>query len=125
MIDGLIGGTLHGKPERRTGKSGKAFFTAKLRTPATNGDALFVNVIAFSASLGDLLAALDDGDSVSMAGTLTPRAWNNRSGEARPALDMVLHGLLTAYHVTRKRQAVRPDSQRNEPAEDFPPDGMP
>lgn len=106
MIDGLIGGKLHGKPARRVGQSGKAFVTAKVRTPTANGEALFVNVIAFSESVGASLLALDDGDSVSISGALTPKAWTDRSGEAKPSLDMVAHALLTTYHVTRKRQAV-------------------
>jgi single-stranded DNA-binding protein len=88
------------------GQSGKAFVTAKVRTPTANGETLFVNVIAFSESVGGALLALDDGDSVSISGALTPKAWTDRSGEAKPSLDMVAHALLTTYHVTRKRQAV-------------------
>jgi single-stranded DNA-binding protein len=106
MIDGLIGGKLHGKPAQRVGQSGKAFVTAKVRTATANGDALFVNVIAFSESVGASLLALDDGDSVSISGALTPKAWTDRNGEVKPSLDMVAHALLTTYHVTRKRQAV-------------------
>jgi single-stranded DNA-binding protein len=106
MIDGLIGGKLHGKPAQRVGQSGKAFVTAKVRTPTANGETLFVNVIAFSESVGASLLALDDGDSVSISGALTPKAWTDRNGEVTPSLDMVAHALLTTYHVTRKRQAV-------------------
>jgi single-stranded DNA-binding protein len=106
MIDGLIGGKLYGKPAQRVGQSGKAFVTAKVRTPTANGETLFVNVIAFSESVGASLLALDDGDSVSISGALTPKAWTDRNGEVKPALDMVAHALLTTYHVTRKRQAV-------------------
>jgi len=106
MIDGLIGGKLHGKPAQRVGQSGKPFVTAKVRTPTASGDALFVNVIAFSDSVSASLLALDDGDSVSISGALTPKAWTDRSGEVKPSLDMVAHALLTTYHVTRKRQAV-------------------
>lgn len=106
MIDGLIGGKLHGKPAQRVGQSGKAFITATVRTPTANGDALFVNVIAFAQDVGAALLALDDGDSVSISGALTPKAWTDRNGEVKPALDMVAHALLTTYHVTRKRQAV-------------------
>lgn len=89
MIDGLIGGKLHGKPAQRVGQSGKAFVTAKVRTPTANGESIFVNVIAFSESVGALLLALDDGDSVSISGALTPKAWTDRSGEVKPSLDMV------------------------------------
>lgn len=121
MIDGLIGGKLHGKPAQRVGQSGKAFVTAKVRTPTANGETLFVNVIAFSESLGASLLALDDGDSVSMSGALTPKAWTDRSGEAKPSLDMVAHVLLTTYHVTRKRQAVS-GKQASTPANDMAAD---
>ncbi len=106
MIDGLIGGKLHGKPAQRMGQSGKAFVTAKVRTPTANGETLFVNVIVFSESVGASLLELDDGDSVSISGALTPKAWTDRNGEVKPSLDMVAHALLTTYHVTRKRQAV-------------------
>jgi len=115
MIDGLIGGKLHGKPAQRLGQSGKAFMTAKVRTPTANGETLFVNVIAFSESVGASLLALDDGDSVSISGALTPKAWTDRNGEVKPSLDMVAHALLTTYHVTRKRQAVS-GKQASEPA---------
>jgi single-stranded DNA-binding protein len=107
MIDGLIGGKLHGAPVERTGQSGKRFVTAKVRAAASDGEAVFVNVIAFSESVGNSLLALDDGDSVSLAGAMTPKAWSDKSGEARPALDMVAQAVLTAYHVARKRQSVK------------------
>lgn len=45
MIDGLISGKLHGNPEKRAGKDGKAYVTAKVRTPVANGVSVFVNVI--------------------------------------------------------------------------------
>ena len=86
MIDGLIGGKLHGKAARRVGQSGKAFVTAKVRTPTTAGDSLFVNVITFSESVGDALLALDDGDSVTLSGALTPKVWTPQNGEPRPVL---------------------------------------
>jgi single-stranded DNA-binding protein len=106
MIDGLIGGKLHGVPVQRKSNGGKSYVTAKVRAAAGEGDALFVNVITFSSSVGDALLALDDGDSVSLAGALTPKVWTPPNGEPRPVLDMVAHAVTTAYHVTRKRQAV-------------------
>jgi len=107
MIDGLIGGKVYGKPVKRTGPSGKPFVTAKVRTPTAAGDPLFVNVITFSEGVGDTLLALDDGDSVSLSGALTPKIWTPPNGEPRVVLDMVAHAITTAYHVSRKRQAVR------------------
>ncbi|GCB02946.1 single-stranded DNA-binding protein [Ralstonia sp. SET104] len=107
MIDGLIGGKLYGTAEERTGKSGKAFVTAKVRAAGGDGETLFVNVITFSRTVGDALLALEDGDSVALSGVLTPKVWTDKNGETRPALDMVAHAVLTAYHVKRKRQAVQ------------------
>lgn len=106
MIDGLIGGKLHGKPTQRKSSNGNIYFTAKVRAAAGDGDALFVNVISFSGTVGNALLALDDGDSVSLSGALTPKVWTPPNGEPRPCLDMVAHAVTTAYHVSRKRQAV-------------------
>jgi len=111
MIDGLIGGTVYGAPQSRTAQNGSAFVTAKVRAATGDGEALFVNVITFSDSAGTALLALAEGDSVALAGALTPKAWTDKHGEARPALDMVAHSVLTAYHVQRKRKAVRKDGE--------------
>lgn len=56
------------------------------------------------------LLALADGDSVALTGTLTPKVWLDKRGEARPALDMVAHAALTPYQVIRKRQVTKPGS---------------
>lgn len=106
MIDGLIGGKLYGKPTQRTGNSGKSFVVAKVKAAAGDGDTLLVNVITFSDTVGAALTALDDGDSVSLAGALTPKVWTPPNGDPRPSLDMVAHAVTTAYHVTKKRAAV-------------------
>ena len=106
MIDGLIAGKLQGRPTERTGRAGKPFATAKVRAAGADGESLFVNVIAFDAAPCAALLALDDGDSVTLAGALTPKAWTDREGQARPALDMVAAQVLTAYHVKRKRSAM-------------------
>ncbi|RQY25357.1 single-stranded DNA-binding protein [Burkholderia stagnalis] len=107
MIDGLISGKLYGVAAERTGQNGKTFVTAKVRAATGEGESLFVNVITFSTTAADALLALDDGDSVSLAGTLTPKVWTDKHGDARPALDMVAHAVLTAYHVKRKRAAMQ------------------
>lgn len=111
MIDGLIGGRLYGLPVQRKGSTGKHYVTAKVRAAAGDGEALFVNVITFSDKVGAALLALDDGDSVSLSGALTPKAWMPPNGEPRPVLDMVAHAVTTSYHVTRKRQVVAEQKQ--------------
>jgi single-stranded DNA-binding protein len=110
MIDGLVSGRLFGTATERTGQSGKRFVTCKVRAASGDGEALFVNVIAFSTTAADALKALGDGDSVALAGSLTPKVWTDRNGEARPTLDMVVHAVLTAYAVKRKRAAVQGES---------------
>ncbi|CAG9168125.1 single-stranded DNA-binding protein [Cupriavidus pinatubonensis] len=114
MIDGLIAGKLHGEPAQRTGASGKPFVTAKVRAAGGDGEAVFVNVITFSQSVSEALLALGDGDSVALSGTLTPKVWTDKQGEARPALDMVAHAVLTAYHIKRKRRTVQSDGAEPE-----------
>ncbi|MFC5427211.1 single-stranded DNA-binding protein [Paraburkholderia denitrificans] len=107
MIDGLVSGKLYGAATERTGQSGRPFVVAKVRAVSGEDESLFVNVIAFSDTTKAALLALDDGDSLALAGTLTPKVWTDKHGDAKPALDMVAHGVLTAYHVKRKREAVR------------------
>jgi len=118
MIDGLIAGRMYGAAQERTAQSGKVFTTAKVRAAGGDGESLFVNVIAFDDDARAALLALDDGDSVALAGTITPKAWVDRQGEARPALDVVAQRVLSAYHVQRKRKAVRAGDAAGAPLED-------
>lgn len=117
MIDGLVSGRLYGTSTSMTGASGKAFVTAKVRAAAGDGEALFVNVIAFDDAVKSALLALGDGDSVALAGTLTPKAWVDRTGEAKPALDLVAHSVLSTYDVKRRRAAVQATRQPANDAE--------
>jgi len=107
MIDALIGGRIHGKPSERTAANGKPFATAKVRVPSREGDALFVNVITFDREAVAALVALSDGDSVALTGELTPKVWVDKEGNARPSIDLLAHGVLTQYHVARKRKMTR------------------
>ena len=118
MMDALIAGRVHGQPTARTGKNGKPFAVAKVRAAAGDGESLFVSVIAFDEAPCKALLALGDGDSVALSGTLTPKVWTDREGNTRPALDLVAHQVLTSYHVTRKRAAVRPPPAPERPSHD-------
>lgn len=106
MIDALICGTLRGVAQSRTAQNGKTFVTAKVRVASGDGDTLFVNVIAFDDNAKAAIVALAEGDSVALAGTLTPKVWTDKHGDAKPALDMIAHAVLTAYHLKRKRDAL-------------------
>lgn len=115
MIDALIAGKLHGQPSERTGKSGKPFVVAKVRATAGDGESVFVNVVCFDAAPCAALLALDEGDSVSLSGSLTPKVWTDKEGNTRPSLDLVAHQVLTAYHsIHRKRTAMHPSASAHE-----------
>ena len=118
MMDALIAGRLHGQPAARTGKSGKTFAVAKVRAAGGDGESLFVSVICFDEAPCNALLALRDGDSVALSGSLTPKTWQDKDGNTRPALDLVAHQVLTSYHVTRKRAAVRPPTAPERPSHD-------
>lgn len=126
MIDGLIAGKLYGQPAERTDKSGKAFVIAKVRAATGDGEGIFVNVIAFGTEPCNDLLALDDGDSVALAGSLTPKVWTDKQGNTRPSLDMVAAQVLTAYHVIRKRNAMEsaPPALQRQQSDDFPPESL-
>jgi hypothetical protein len=107
MMDALIAGRLHGMPAERTSSNGNRYATAKVRVSVRTGDAYFVNVIAFAPQAIAALLALSDGDSLALAGELTPKVYVPASGAPRPSLDLLAHAVLTEYHVARKRQAVK------------------
>ncbi|CAM3508048.1 single-stranded DNA-binding protein [Polaromonas hydrogenivorans] len=118
MIEALVAGKLHGQPAQKISKTGKPFVVAKVRAHAGDAD-VFVNVIAFSQAACEALLALGEGDAVALAGSLVPKAWTDREGIARPALDLVASQVLSAYHVMRKRKAV--EGRPPGPSEPQPP----
>ncbi|MFA5489744.1 MAG: single-stranded DNA-binding protein [Candidimonas sp.] len=106
MIDALIAGKLYGSPKQGTGKNGNTYTTAKVKAASGSGETLLCSVIAFDDKAQAVLLALDDGDSVALSGSLTPKVFQAKNEEYRAGLDMVAHAVLTAYHVKRKRAAV-------------------
>lgn len=89
MIEGLVSGTLVGLAETRLGKHDSTFALAKVKAQCGDGESLIVNVIAFTAEASATLLALNDGDAVSLTGSLTPKVWTDKQGNTRPAMDMV------------------------------------
>lgn len=110
-------GTLHSKPERRTGaSSGKAYVTAQLRTSAGEGSSVFLRLVTFSETAGAALLALDAGDAAAVAGELKLTAWIDREGNARPSADLVVGQVLTPYAAKKKRAAVAAAGAERNPA---------
>ncbi|MDE2174896.1 MAG: single-stranded DNA-binding protein [Betaproteobacteria bacterium] len=110
MIDALISGRLFAAATERTSSNGNPYVVAKVTAPI-GSESIFVNVVAFSQTARTALLALDAGDTVALAGELAPGAYTDKSGDPKPTLNMRAHQVLTAYHVNRKRKAVRPDEQ--------------
>ncbi len=113
MIDGLINGKIYGTPAKRLSKTGTTFATCKIRIPTGGeGNGVFGNVIAFDTAAVKTLLALNDGDAVSLCGTVTVSAYIDKAGEPKPSVDITAQQILTAYHVRHKRQVVQ--NQDNE-----------
>jgi single-stranded DNA-binding protein len=106
-IDALVSGRLHGAPKSRTAKSGLRYATGVVRASFRDGNAMFVNVIAFAEAAVAALLALSDGDSVALSGELTPKVYVPSQGDPRPSADLLAHAVLTEYQVVRKRKAVQ------------------
>lgn len=106
MIDALITGRLAADPKAGTSRNDNPYVTARVLVTTADEDRLSVSVIGFRTSLIDGLLALGAGDTVALAGELTPKVWTDKDGNPRPSADMKAHALLTPYHVTRRRKAV-------------------
>jgi hypothetical protein len=102
MIDALIAGRLYGIAEQRTGHGGSSYVTCKVKAMTDDGDGIICNVIAFNDVVRATLLSLEDGASLSLSGALTPKVWTDKQGNARPALDLVAHSVLTLLHAEIK-----------------------
>ena len=106
MIDALLSGKLAADPKAGISKNGNTYATARVWVTTGGEDRLSVSVIAFDAGTVAALLALSSGDAVCLTGELTPKVWTDKDGNARAAADLKANGLLTQYHVTRKRKAM-------------------
>lgn len=122
MIDALIGGKIASKPERRQAKDGKPFAVVRLSVPDREGCDHLVQAIAFDPEAVSALLALDKGDAVSVAGELSAAVYQPEGKEPRTSLRLLVHGVLSAYVVKRKREAAKPERQ---PARCNPDDPAP
>ena len=109
MIDGLIAGRLMGEASRRVDKAGRTFIVARVLARNKADEEFIVNVIAFDdAPCADLLA-LRDGESLTLAGALTPKVWTDKQGNHRPSLDLVASQVLSLRHAGGGGGAAGPD----------------
>jgi len=106
MIDGLVSGRIFGTPENRTGRKESRYVSARIIV-TTEQHKITAHVIAFDEEAQHALLALEDGDAVCVAGTLTPKLHEDKNGTIKPALDVIAHAVLSAYHVRHKRQTLQ------------------
>lgn len=108
MIDALIAGRMRGAVNLRTTKTGAPFALWRMAATDKNGDSVLCSCIAFSQTAIDAAQRLSDGDSIAVSGEAAIKFWDGSDGTQRHGLDLVVHGVLTAYHLGRKRKASEP-----------------
>ena len=109
VIDALIAGRLRGAPQFKTAANGSPFASFRLSATDRSGTSLLCSCIAFSDTARAAVEALEDGDSVAVSGEATVKTWAGNDGAPRLGLDVLVHGVLTAYHLGRKRKAGESD----------------
>lgn len=109
MIDTLISGRLRGTPSVRTGSNGAPFALFRVSAADKTGESVLCSCIAFSGTVIEAVQRLADGDSIAVTGEAAISAWSASDGTPRHGLDVTAHGVLTAYHVGRKRKAADTD----------------
>src|SRR5690554_6514282 len=101
-LDILASGSLIRDPQVRTGSNGSAYTTALL-SEATGGgdDRQVISVIAFGP-VGERLARLKQGDSISVTGPARVGVYE-KDGETKPSVSVTANGILTAYEARKRR----------------------
>lgn len=115
MIDALIAGRLRGAPQFKTAANGSPYVAFRLAASDRNGLGLLCSCRAFSETARAALLAMEDGDSVAVSGETALNTWTGNDGTPRHGLDVLVHGVLTAYHLGRKRKAGEPKDAGSEP----------
>jgi single-stranded DNA-binding protein len=96
----LVSGALSRAPEVKTSKSGKPYASATIRVAADSA-AEFWSILAFSDSVQAEHVRLDEGDKVSVQGSLKVEPYTARDGQTR------INRTVFADHVLALRQPPR------------------
>jgi single-stranded DNA-binding protein len=105
MIESLVSGRIHQAAKEKTDRTGKPFATVRLKVPHGESS-LLIGVICFEPTAVQTLLALDVGDAVTVAGSLTCRVWTDSESRAKPSADLIAHVVLSPYHASRKLRAL-------------------
>ncbi len=104
MFDALLSGRLRGVAKLRTASNGSPYATFRLGVPSKTGESLLCSCVTFSKTAIEALQALDDGDSVAVTGEAGICTWEGSGGTTRYGLELTVQGVMTAYHMGRKRK---------------------
>jgi single-stranded DNA-binding protein len=105
MIDALIAGRLCEKPDERRTKHGRRYAVASVRVFTGDGEPEYITAFAFRPEAAQALVALESGDSVACTGELKFTKIIDRSGFHSQRTDLIVHALLSTYHINQKRRA--------------------
>ena len=114
MFDALLSGRLRGVATLRTAANGSPYATFRLGVPSKTGESLLCSCVTFSKTAIDAVQSLDDGDSVAVTGEAGIRTWDGSDGSIRYGLELTVHGVMTAYHMGRKRKAAGGGAEQTE-----------
>lgn len=104
LISGKIG---RGGVTLKTASNGREFARWQLQVTDKNGNTLLASCVGFRDSVIVAAQALSEGDSIAVSGECAISQWQGNDGQGRVGLDVVVHAVLTAYAVQRKRKAAQ------------------
>jgi single-stranded DNA-binding protein len=106
----LIAGTLFRKPETRTSKAGKSFVIATIKV--RDGEATqWWKVLAFSESIAAEIARLDDGDAITVQGSIRVETYD-KGGETRVSLTCIAERAIALRQPARPREKKAPAKRK-------------
>ncbi|GCL64953.1 single-stranded DNA-binding protein [Pseudaquabacterium pictum] len=103
-VTALVTGKLIADPDRRSGTGRKPYVLAKMIAHDGEADSL-VSLIAFG-STAEQIGSLSKGDALAVNGRAKVKTWQDRDGATKAGLSITADAVMTAYQLTRKRQAV-------------------
>lgn len=106
MIECLLNGRLIRSPELKTGNSGKPYTNLLLSVSVGEAENIVISAIAFG-DIAERLAKLGQGDAVSLAGSLKPTEWTDKTGATKHGLSMTVTQSLSVYDIQKRRK--KPD----------------
>lgn len=94
MLTLHISGELTAAPERRTSAKGNAWLLIKMRITSGN-ESVFASASVFDDELIEQLSTLRRGDSLSVVGPGSPRAYMGKDGEPHAALNITVRAAVS------------------------------